>query len=113
MRTRLARFGGGASYDSGTVFASDGLGDVIAASAADGKVLWRAKPSGPLRGSPTIANGNVYVLTQDNQLYAINQTDGKIVWAGQGTLETQGGYGVAGAVGQPGERSSPVSPAAS
>jgi len=92
---RLARFGGGASYDSGAVFASDGLGDVIAASAADGKVLWRAKPSGPLRGSPTIANGNVYVLTQDNQLYAINQTDGKIVWAGQGTLETQGVYGVA------------------
>ncbi|WP_322963687.1 outer membrane protein assembly factor BamB family protein [Sphingomonas fuzhouensis] len=92
---RLARFGGGASYDSGTVFATDGLGDVIAASAADGKVLWRAKPSGPLRGSPTIANGNVYVLTQDNQLYAINQADGKIVWAGQGTLETQGVLGVA------------------
>ena len=58
-------------------------------------MLWRAKPSGPLRGSPTIANGNVYVLTQDNQLYAINQADGKIVWAGQGTLETQGVYGVA------------------
>ncbi|SUJ15656.1 Lipoprotein yfgL precursor [Sphingomonas paucimobilis] len=77
----------GASYDSGTVFATDGLGDVIAASAADGKVLWRAKPSGPLRGSPTIANGNVYVLTQDNQLYALNQADGKIIWAGQGTLE--------------------------
>ena len=92
---RLARFGGGASYDSGTVFATDGLGDVIAASAADGKVLWRAKPSGPLRGSPTIANGNVYVLTQDNQLYALNQADGKIIWAGQGTLETQGVFGVA------------------
>ncbi|WP_312489464.1 PQQ-binding-like beta-propeller repeat protein [Sphingomonas sp.] len=94
-QNRLARFGGGASYDTGTVFATDGLGDVIAASAADGKVLWRAKPSGPLRGSPTIANGNVYVLTQDNQLYALNQTDGKIIWAGQGTLETQGVFGVA------------------
>jgi len=92
---RLARFGGGASYDSGTVYATDGLGDVVAANVADGKVLWRAKPGGPLRGSPTIANGNVYVLTQDNQLYAINQADGKIVWAGQGTLETQGVFGVA------------------
>jgi outer membrane protein assembly factor BamB len=92
---RLARFGGGASYDSGTVYATDGLGDVIAASAADGKILWRAKPSGPLRGSPTVANGNVYVLTQDNQFYAINQADGKVVWAGQGTLETQGVFGVA------------------
>ncbi len=50
-QNRLARFGGGASYDSGTVFASDGLGDVIAANAADGKVLWRAKPSGPLVGA--------------------------------------------------------------
>ncbi len=108
---RLARFGGGASYDSGTVFASDGLGDVIAANAADGKVLWARQAQRPAAGSPTIANGNVYVLTQDNQLYAINQADGKIVWAGQGTLETQGVYGVAA---PPPARapSSPVSPAA-
>ncbi|HEX8388933.1 MAG TPA: PQQ-binding-like beta-propeller repeat protein [Sphingomonas sp.] len=92
---RAARFGGGVSYDGGRVYATDGLGDVVALGAADGAVAWRAKPGGPLRGSPTIANETVYVLTQDNQLFALNQTDGKVRWAQQGTLETQGVFGVA------------------
>jgi outer membrane protein assembly factor BamB len=90
-----SRFGGGVSYDDGKVYATDGLGDVVALNAADGKELWRAKPGGPLRGAPTIANGNVYVLSQDNQIFAINQTDGKVQWAQSGTLETQGVFGVA------------------
>ena len=94
-RNRAARFGGGVSYDDGQVFATDGLGDVVALAAATGKVAWRAKPGGPLRGSPTIANGVLYVLTQDNQIFALSETDGKVQWTGSGTLETQGVFGVA------------------
>jgi outer membrane protein assembly factor BamB len=92
---RAARFGGGVSYDGGNVYATDGVGDVVALSAADGKELWRVKPGGPLRGAPTIANGNVYVLTQDNQMFAIGEADGKVQWAQSGTLESQGVFGVA------------------
>jgi outer membrane protein assembly factor BamB len=90
-----ARFGGGVSYDDGKLYATDGVGDVVAMSAADGKILWRAKPGAPLRGSPTVANGAVYVLTQDNQVFSLNQTDGKVQWVQSGTLETQGVFGVA------------------
>lgn len=92
---RAARFGGGVSFDNGRVYATSGLGDVVALGANDGAIAWRAKPGGPLRGNPTIANETVYVLTQDNQIYAINQTDGKVRWAQSGTLETQGVFGVA------------------
>lgn len=92
---RAARFGGGASYDDGKVYATDGLGDVVAFNAADGKQLWRAKPGGPLRGAPTLANGQVYVLSQDNQIFALDQTDGKVVWTQSASLETQGLFGVA------------------
>ena len=92
---RPARFGGGASYDEGRVFATDGVGDVVAFNAADGKEIWRAKPGGPLRGAPTVANGSVYVLSQDNQIFALDQSDGKVQWAQSGTLETQGVFGVA------------------
>ncbi|MBB5714824.1 PQQ-binding-like beta-propeller repeat protein [Sphingomonas aerophila] len=92
---RGSRFGGGVSYDDNNVYATDGLGDVVALSAADGKEIWRAKPGGPLRGSPTVANGNVYVLSQDNQLFALGQNDGKVLWQQAGTLETQGVFGVA------------------
>ena len=94
-KNRGARFGGGVSYDDGKVFGSDGLGDVVAFNAADGKELWRAKPGGPLRGAPTIANGNIYVLTQDNQLFAIDEASGKVGWTQSGSLESQGVFGVA------------------
>ena len=90
-----ARFGGGVSYDDGKVYATDGLGDVVALNAADGSEVWRIKPGGPLRGSPTIANGVVYVLSQDNQLFALNQDTGKVNWVQSGTLESQGVFGVA------------------
>ncbi|WP_375250446.1 PQQ-binding-like beta-propeller repeat protein [Sphingomonas sp.] len=92
---RSARFGGGASYDDAKVYATDGLGDVVAVNAADGAILWRAKPGGPLRGAPTVANGQVYVLSQDNQIYALDQTNGKVVWTMSASLETQGVFGVA------------------
>ncbi len=92
---RPARFGGGVSYDGGRVFATDGVGDVVAFNAADGKEVWRAKPGGPLRGAPTVANGSLYVLSQDNQIYALDQADGKVQWVQSGTLETQGVFGVA------------------
>ena len=94
-KNSAARFGGGVSYDEGQVFATDGLGDVVALKAADGTEIWRAKPGGPLRGSPTIANGVVYALTQDDQLFALDQAKGAVQWAAQGTAETQGIFGVA------------------
>ncbi len=92
---KSARFGGGVAYDEGKLYATDGLGDLVALSAADGKIEWRVKPGGPLRGAPTIANGNVYVLTQDNQMFAVGQADGKVGWSASGTLESQGVFGVA------------------
>jgi outer membrane protein assembly factor BamB len=90
-----ARFGGGVSYDNGMLYATDGLGDVVALKAADGSEVWRAKPGGPLRGAPSIGNGNVYVLSQDNQLYALSQADGHVVWTETASLESQGVFGVA------------------
>ena len=94
-RNAHARFGGGVSYDDGRVFATDGLGDVVSLNAADGKELWRGKPGGPLRGAPSIANGNVYVLSQDNQIFALGEGDGKVEWSQAATLESQGVFGVA------------------
>ncbi|MBX3595491.1 PQQ-like beta-propeller repeat protein [Sphingomonas sp.] len=92
---RKASFGGGVSFDAGKLYATNGLGEVVALDAATGAEQWRVKPGGPLRGAPTIANGNVYVVSQDNQLFALAQADGSVVWTQQGTLESQGVFGVA------------------
>ena len=39
------------------------------------------KPAGPLRGSPTVAFGAIYVMTQNNQVLALRPDDGSLMWA--------------------------------
>ncbi len=88
-------FGGGVSVEGDKVYASTGIGDVLALSAADGKILWSVRPGGPLRGSPTLSLGTVYVMSQDNQLFALNETDGAVIWQDTGTIQSTGVFGVA------------------
>jgi outer membrane protein assembly factor BamB len=87
-------FGGGVSYDGGRLFATNGIGDVEAITAADGKRVWKVHPSGPLRGAPAIAGGNVYVMTNDNQIIALAGGDGATVWTEAGSVELSGVFGV-------------------
>ncbi len=92
---RGSLFGGGASYENGIVYATNGLGDVEALQATDGKRVWKVRPSGPLRGAPGIGNGNVYVMTSDNQLFALNQGDGTVAWTTSAAVELAGIFGTA------------------
>jgi outer membrane protein assembly factor BamB len=90
-----AEFGGGVSYEAGKVYATNGVGEVKAVNAETGEVLWKVKPAGPLRGSPTIAFGQLFVMTQDNQLIALNINDGSLVWDESGSNTQSGVFGVA------------------
>lgn len=88
-------FGGGASYENGRVFATNGIGDVAAFDAADGKQIWKKRPGGPLRGAPGVGNGNIYVMSQDNQVFALRTSDGALEWQRAGTVESAGIFGAA------------------
>lgn len=90
-----SRFGGGVSTEGGRVYATNGLGDLVVVEAETGAEVWRVRPGGPLRGAPTVANGQVYVVSQDNQLFALSQTDGTVIWSASASLEAQGVFGVA------------------
>jgi len=94
-------FGGGASYDNGRVYVTTGLGDVACLESATGKLVWKVRPAGPLRGSPTVALNSVYVMTQNNEIYALNAADGAQLWNESGSIGQTGVFGVAAAaVGQ-------------
>lgn len=88
-------FGGGVSYEAGKIYATNGVGDVKALNAETGEVLWKVKPAGPLRGSPTIAFGQLFVMTQDNQLISLKTNDGSLVWDESGSNTQSGVFGVA------------------
>jgi len=88
-------FGGGVAYDNGRLYATNGAGDVAAMDAATGNIVWNVKPGGPLRGAPTIALDNVYVISQDNQLYALNSANGERRWQSSASFELAGVFGIA------------------
>ena len=92
---RSSLFGGGASYADNRVYVTTGLGEVAALDAANGATVWRVKPGGPLRGSPTLNFGAVYVMTQDNQVIALNAADGAPLWNESGASAQAGVFGVA------------------
>jgi outer membrane protein assembly factor BamB len=94
-------YGGGIAYDNGRIFATNGLGYVAALDERSGGIVWQVRPGGPLRGAPTISNGAVYVMSQDNQIYSLDEKDGSTNWSQAAALEIAGVFGSASpAVGQ-------------
>jgi outer membrane protein assembly factor BamB len=94
-------YGGGLAYDNGRIFATNGLGYVAALDERNGGIIWKVRPGGPLRGAPSVANGSVYVMSQDNQIYSLKEDDGSTNWSQAASLEIAGVFGSASpAVGQ-------------
>jgi outer membrane protein assembly factor BamB len=94
-------YGGGIAYDNGFIYATNGLGYVAALDVRTGGIAWQKRPGGPLRGAPTVANGAIYVMSQDNQIYSLKQIDGTTNWSQPAALEIAGVFGSASpAVGQ-------------
>lgn len=88
-------FGGGVSFEAGKLYATNGVGEVKALNADTGEVIWKVKPAGPLRGSPTIAFDELFVMTQDNQLISLSTKDGSLIWDESGSNTQSGVFGVA------------------
>ena len=92
---RNVAFGGGVSFADGRLYATNGVGEVMALDAATGAEIWKVKPAGPLRGAPTIDFGSAYVMTQDNQIIALEATTGKLQWQESAAATASGVFGVA------------------
>ncbi|MEO6226052.1 MAG: PQQ-binding-like beta-propeller repeat protein [Sphingomicrobium sp.] len=88
-------YGGGIAYDAGRIYATNGLGYVAALDARTGGILWKQRPGGPLRGSPTVTGDTVYVMSQDNQIYSLKESDGTLNWSAAASLEIAGVFGTA------------------
>ncbi|MEO7634744.1 MAG: PQQ-binding-like beta-propeller repeat protein [Sphingomicrobium sp.] len=94
-------YGGGIAYDDGRIYTTNGLGYVSALGEHTGGIVWQKRPGGPLRGAPTVVDGTLYVMSQDNQIYSLKQSDGTTNWSQAAALEIAGVFGTASpAVGQ-------------
>ncbi|PPR25540.1 MAG: Outer membrane protein assembly factor BamB [Alphaproteobacteria bacterium MarineAlpha10_Bin3] len=88
-------FGGGLAYADGKLFVSTGFADVIALDIESGKEIWRKRLSGPMRAAPTVDDRRVFVITVDNQIFALNALTGEKLWSHAGIAEVAGLLGAA------------------
>lgn len=80
-------FGGGIAYENGRIFAATGFGEIVALDAASGRIEWRAQNVIPFRTAPTVAKGQIYVISHDNQLQVYSTENGKRLWNQLAILE--------------------------
>jgi outer membrane protein assembly factor BamB len=77
--------GGGLAADGTTVYAINGLLQLVALDAATGKEKWRHDLGVPGRSGPMVADGRVFVTTIDDRLFAFTAADGRQLWTHQAT----------------------------
>ena len=71
---------GGVGADERTVVVGSPKGDVLAFSAADGTLLWKARASSEILSPPAVAQGLVVVRSGDNRLAAFDAREGNRKW---------------------------------
>ncbi len=82
--------GGGLAFDQGTLYAVSGRGVVAAFDAATGAEKWHKALHAPLRSAPGVGAGKLFVVTLDNQVFALNTSDGETQWTQRGITEAAG-----------------------
>jgi outer membrane protein assembly factor BamB len=81
-------FGGGLAFAGDRLFATTGYGAVLALDPANGKVIWQQPLGVPIRAAPAISGERLFVVSYDNQTWALNALDGGILWSHAGIAET-------------------------
>lgn len=80
--------GGGLAYENGTLYLSSGLGVMAALDAVTGEEKWKYEGRTPMHSAPVVSNGRVFVISDDNELYAFNANTGEILWTYQSIVES-------------------------
>lgn len=87
--------GGGLAVGGNGLFVNSPYGEVVAFDASNGQRLWSQNFDISMRGAPTVVDGRVYTIDRNNTLYALNSSDGEIVWSFNTIPETGGLVGSA------------------
>ncbi len=72
--------GSGLAFGGESLFFTSGLGDVMAVDYTTGKVKWKKILSSSIRIAPTYSGGYLYVITSDNNIYALDGATGTQKW---------------------------------
>lgn len=76
-------YGGKVSFYNDVIYLTTRLNEVIAVS-KEGDIIWRKKLNVIPISTPVVEDTTIYVITNDNKLYALDTNDGRIKWISYG-----------------------------
>ncbi len=80
--------GGGLAVGGDTLYALNGLADLVALDAAKGTEKWRTNIGVPGRSAPTVVEGRLFLTTIQDKLLALAANDGHQIWTYQALAAT-------------------------
>ena len=72
--------GGGVAISGNRLFVSTGFGSLHALDATSGGEIWAQDLDSVAAGPPTVRGGLVYLVSRDNQAWAIDAQNGRVRW---------------------------------
>ncbi len=80
--------GGGVAVSGDTVIVASGYGFVAALDSTTGDEKWRRELGAPVTASPTVKDGQIFVVTQNNEVFAMTLATGEVEWSDQAIVES-------------------------
>lgn len=87
-RRDRAAVGGGLAVSADTLVVASGFGYVAALDTASGSERWRRPLGAPMTGAPTIADGRIFVSSNNNEIFALDLGTGQTLWSDQAIAES-------------------------
>lgn len=86
-RDKIA-LGGGLAVEGDTLIVASGYGFVTRLSATDGSEVWRTAFNAPMTGAPTVKDGDIFVASNNNEVFSLSVETGEVDWSDQAISET-------------------------
>lgn len=79
--------GGGFAAEDDVLYITTSFGEVWCVEAHSGKRVWIKSLETPIRAAPTVFGGRIYVVTVNNEIYALEAKTGDELWDYAGIIE--------------------------
>jgi outer membrane protein assembly factor BamB len=86
---------GGLAYSNQRIYVTNGYNQLVALNNENGEIVWMKKLPSASQAAPTVLDNRIYIMTVDNKLVVLAESDGTQLWEYTGISEGTGLIGTA------------------